>query len=141
MDLRVRLGVRRGRADPRYAIHTREYEGRFGFGHSSTDHVAVFAEKADVDRLVLFHHDPMHNDAELDEMRLAVIDRWESIRNVAISRLKERRSSSDGEVEDRVHPTPMTHGRWQRRSPCAGVRKGVAFVLHFQVAGWKGEHR
>ena len=54
-----------------------EYEDRFGFGHSSTDHVAVFAEKAGVDRLVLFHHDPMHDDAELDEMRGAVIGRWE----------------------------------------------------------------
>ena len=54
-----------------------EYEARFGFGHSSTDHVAAFAEKAGVDRLVLFHHDPMHDDADLDEMRGAVIDRWE----------------------------------------------------------------
>jgi ribonuclease BN (tRNA processing enzyme) len=53
-----------------------EYESRFGFGHSSTDHVAVFAEKAGVDRLVLFHHDPMHDDAELDEIREAVVDRW-----------------------------------------------------------------
>ncbi len=53
-----------------------EYEGRFGFGHSSTDHVATFADKAGVDRLVLFHHDPMHDDAALDEMRAAVIDSW-----------------------------------------------------------------
>jgi ribonuclease BN (tRNA processing enzyme) len=53
-----------------------EYEDRFGFGHSSSDHVAVFAEKAGVDRLVLFHHDPMHDDAQLDEIRGAVIDRW-----------------------------------------------------------------
>ena len=53
-----------------------EYEIRFGFGHSSTDHVAVFAEKAGVDRLVLFHHDPMHTDAILDEMHGAVVDRW-----------------------------------------------------------------
>ncbi len=53
-----------------------EYERRPGFGHSSTDHVAVFAEKAGVDRLVLFHHDPMHDDAELDEIREAVVDRW-----------------------------------------------------------------
>ena len=37
----------------------------------------MFAEKAGVDRLVLFHHDPMHDDAELDEMRGAVIGSWE----------------------------------------------------------------
>ena len=53
-----------------------EYEARPGFGHSSTDHVAAFAEKAGVDRLVLFHHDPMHTDTELDEIRAAVIDGW-----------------------------------------------------------------
>jgi phosphoribosyl 1,2-cyclic phosphodiesterase len=53
-----------------------EYERRPGFGHSSTDHVAAFAERADVDRLVLFHHDPMHEDAELDAIREAVIDGW-----------------------------------------------------------------
>ena len=53
-----------------------EYESRFGFGHSSTDHVAAFAEKAGVDRLMLFHHDPMHDDAELDEIGDAVVDRW-----------------------------------------------------------------
>ncbi len=53
-----------------------EYERRFGYGHSSTEHVAVFAEKADVDRLVLFHHDPMHTDVQLDAMRDDVVDRW-----------------------------------------------------------------
>ena len=53
-----------------------EYEIRFGFGHSSTDHVAVFAEKAGVDRLVLFHHDPMHTDTVLDEVHGAVVDSW-----------------------------------------------------------------
>ena len=53
-----------------------EYETRFGFGHSSTDHVAVFAQKTETDRTVLFHHDPMHTDAELDAIREAVIERW-----------------------------------------------------------------
>jgi len=53
-----------------------EYADRFGFGHSSTDHVAAFAEKAGVDRLVLFHHDPMHDDTALDAIRDAVVDAW-----------------------------------------------------------------
>ena len=53
-----------------------EYETRFGFGHSSTDHVAVFAQKTETDRTVLFHHDPMHTDAELEAIREAVIERW-----------------------------------------------------------------
>ena len=54
-----------------------EYETRIGFGHSSTDHVATFAEKSKVDRLVLFHHDPMHGDAQLEAMRAHVLELWD----------------------------------------------------------------
>jgi phosphoribosyl 1,2-cyclic phosphodiesterase len=46
----------------------REYDEKVGWGHSSTEHVATFAELADVDRLLLFHHDPMHGDAELESL-------------------------------------------------------------------------
>lgn len=53
-----------------------EYAERIGFGHSSADHVARFAEIADVRRLVLYHHDPMHTDDELDVMRDRVLERW-----------------------------------------------------------------
>jgi phosphoribosyl 1,2-cyclic phosphodiesterase len=54
-----------------------EYEARVGFGHSSTDHVAAFAEKSKVDRLVLFHHDPMHGDEQLERIRARVLERWD----------------------------------------------------------------
>jgi phosphoribosyl 1,2-cyclic phosphodiesterase len=53
-----------------------EYESRLGWGHSTTEHVARFAEKAEVDRLLLFHHDPMHSDDQLDAMRDDVLDGW-----------------------------------------------------------------
>jgi phosphoribosyl 1,2-cyclic phosphodiesterase len=53
-----------------------EYAERVGFGHSSTEHVAMFARRTDVGRLVLFHHDPMHTDDELDAIRERVIDRF-----------------------------------------------------------------
>jgi phosphoribosyl 1,2-cyclic phosphodiesterase len=53
-----------------------EYAERVGFGHSSTEHVAVFARRTDVGRLILFHHDPMHTDDELDAIRERVIDRF-----------------------------------------------------------------
>jgi ribonuclease BN (tRNA processing enzyme) len=53
-----------------------EYEHRLGWGHSTTEHVARFAEKAEVDRLLLFHHDPMHSDDQLDDMRGDVVARW-----------------------------------------------------------------
>ncbi|OFW77869.1 MAG: hypothetical protein A2Z48_06015 [Actinobacteria bacterium RBG_19FT_COMBO_70_19] len=53
-----------------------EYATRLGFGHSTTEHVAAFAEKADVGRLVMYHHDPMHSDAQLEAMRADVLRRW-----------------------------------------------------------------
>ena len=53
-----------------------EYAARVGFGHSSTEHAAAFAHRADVGRLVMFHHDPLHSDDELDRMRDDVLERW-----------------------------------------------------------------
>ena len=53
-----------------------EYRARVGWGHSSVEHVAAFAEKTGVERLILFHHDPMHTDDDLDAIREQVIDRW-----------------------------------------------------------------
>lgn len=53
-----------------------EYAGRMGWGHSSTEHVAVMAARAEVDRLLMFHHDPMHVDEQLEAMRDDVRARW-----------------------------------------------------------------
>ena len=53
-----------------------EYETRVGFGHSTTEHTAAFATMAEVDRLLLFHHDPMHTDAELESIRDEVVRLW-----------------------------------------------------------------
>jgi ribonuclease BN (tRNA processing enzyme) len=53
-----------------------EYDHRLGFGHSSTEHVARFAETTEVDRVLLFHHDPMHSDDQIDAMRDDVVARW-----------------------------------------------------------------
>jgi len=45
-----------------------EYLTHKGWGHSSTDHVIDWAIKAQVKKLVLFHHEPMHTDEKLEEM-------------------------------------------------------------------------
>jgi phosphoribosyl 1,2-cyclic phosphodiesterase len=45
-----------------------EFAGKVGWGHSSYAHAAQAAEGAGVGRLLLFHHDPEHNDAFLDGM-------------------------------------------------------------------------
>lgn len=45
-----------------------EYVSRVGWGHSSTEHVATFADLAKVRRLLMYHHDPMHGDDQLETM-------------------------------------------------------------------------
>jgi phosphoribosyl 1,2-cyclic phosphodiesterase len=53
-----------------------EYPSHVGWGHSSTGHLAVFADRTKVDRLLTYHHDPMHDDRALDEMRERVRELW-----------------------------------------------------------------
>jgi phosphoribosyl 1,2-cyclic phosphodiesterase len=45
-----------------------EYATHVGWGHSSLRHALDFAALADVERLILFHHDPSHTDADLDRL-------------------------------------------------------------------------
>jgi phosphoribosyl 1,2-cyclic phosphodiesterase len=45
-----------------------EYEARVGWGHSRISDAVGFARACNVERLVTFHHDPAHDDAELDAM-------------------------------------------------------------------------
>ena len=61
--------------DCQYSVE--QYRTRRGWGHSTTEQVAHFAERAGVDRLLLFHHDPMHSgrDARVDA-RDEVVATW-----------------------------------------------------------------
>jgi phosphoribosyl 1,2-cyclic phosphodiesterase len=43
-----------------------EYEEKVGWGHSAYSHTMLLAEAASVGKLVTFHHDPSHTDADLD---------------------------------------------------------------------------
>lgn len=43
-----------------------EYTTRVGWGHTAISHLASFTEQTAPRRLVSFHHDPGHTDAELD---------------------------------------------------------------------------
>ncbi len=45
-----------------------EYPSRVGWGHSSIEHTWALAVQAGARRLVTFHHDPSHSDAQLDAM-------------------------------------------------------------------------
>jgi phosphoribosyl 1,2-cyclic phosphodiesterase len=45
-----------------------EYENHRSWGHGSLPDSVAFAIKANVRQLALFHHDPSHNDEQIDEM-------------------------------------------------------------------------
>lgn len=45
-----------------------EYAERKGWGHSTLEHAAELADLAGVARLVPFHHDPDHDDDQIDSM-------------------------------------------------------------------------
>lgn len=45
-----------------------EYRSHIGWGHGSLGTAVALAADADVKKLILFHHDPAHNDAMIDNM-------------------------------------------------------------------------
>jgi len=47
-----------------------EYRDKVGWGHSSIEYAVDVALAAGVERLVLFHHDPAHNDDTMDRMEV-----------------------------------------------------------------------
>jgi len=45
-----------------------EYASKRGWGHSTTSDAAISAINSETKRLALFHHDPMHDDQQIDSM-------------------------------------------------------------------------
>ena len=62
-----------------------EYAERIGWGHSSVDDAVAFAEAARVRRVVLFHHDPDHDDTAVDRMLQAARRASRSVEVVSAS--------------------------------------------------------
>ncbi len=60
--------------DGQYRDH--EYPAHVGWGHSRVGDAMEFANKADVDKLVLFHHDPYHTDDELEALLADARSNW-----------------------------------------------------------------
>jgi phosphoribosyl 1,2-cyclic phosphodiesterase len=46
-----------------------EYPSKVGWGHSSLSAFAAFVQRTEPGRAFMFHHDPGHDDAKLEEMR------------------------------------------------------------------------
>jgi phosphoribosyl 1,2-cyclic phosphodiesterase len=53
-----------------------EYDMRVGWGHSSTEQAVTFARLAKVRRYVMFHHDPLHADDQLDRILEYARELW-----------------------------------------------------------------
>ena len=53
-----------------------EYPDHVGWGHSRLSDVLAFAELADAQQLLLFHHDPLHDDDQLDRLHSEARERW-----------------------------------------------------------------
>jgi phosphoribosyl 1,2-cyclic phosphodiesterase len=64
-----------------------EYKHHIGWGHGSLSTGIALAVDAEVRKLILFHHDPDHNDVMMDEIvkkaREIVAERWKSLEVVA----------------------------------------------------------
>jgi phosphoribosyl 1,2-cyclic phosphodiesterase len=60
-----------------------EYPEHIGWGHSPLTDTLTFARLTEVDRLVMFHHDPLHSDEFLDRFLGSAIDRWETLGGAA----------------------------------------------------------
>jgi phosphoribosyl 1,2-cyclic phosphodiesterase len=56
-----------------------EYAQRVGWGHSRLTDALVFARRVEAQRLVVFHHDPLHSDDFLDVFQGGAIERWSDL--------------------------------------------------------------
>jgi phosphoribosyl 1,2-cyclic phosphodiesterase len=53
-----------------------EYPAHIGWGHSRLADTLTFARRVSAQRLMLFHHDPLHTDGMMDELREDAEARW-----------------------------------------------------------------
>ena len=53
-----------------------EYLHHIGWGHSRLGDVLAFARLTEAQRLLLFHHDPLHDDEHLDRLHAEALARW-----------------------------------------------------------------
>ena len=53
-----------------------EYPTKVGWGHSSVADAVAFASRTTVEQLLLFHHDPLHDDSQLDALQERALELW-----------------------------------------------------------------
>jgi phosphoribosyl 1,2-cyclic phosphodiesterase len=57
----------------------REYPHHLGWGHSPMSDALEFGHRVGAERLLMFHHDPLHTDSDLDTMSADVVARWNEL--------------------------------------------------------------
>ncbi len=55
-----------------------EYPEHVGWGHSAVGDALTFGRLTETDRVLLFHHDPLHDDEFLDELFDGAVRSWEA---------------------------------------------------------------
>jgi phosphoribosyl 1,2-cyclic phosphodiesterase len=53
-----------------------EYSERVGWGHSRVSDALLFAHRSEAEQVLLFHHDPLHTDDELDLLHGRAGESW-----------------------------------------------------------------
>jgi phosphoribosyl 1,2-cyclic phosphodiesterase len=56
-----------------------EYPDHVGWGHSAMSDALTFAARAEAGRVLLFHHDPLHDDDTLDGLGAQARHRWRAL--------------------------------------------------------------
>jgi phosphoribosyl 1,2-cyclic phosphodiesterase len=56
-----------------------EYPDHLGWGHCPVSDALAFGHRVGAQRMLLFHHDPLHSDDFLDSLRLTVDERWREL--------------------------------------------------------------
>jgi phosphoribosyl 1,2-cyclic phosphodiesterase len=56
-----------------------EYPDHVGWGHSRLTDTLMFAHRTEAERLLLFHHDPLHTDDFLDVLHGAATSGWDAL--------------------------------------------------------------
>jgi ribonuclease BN (tRNA processing enzyme) len=56
-----------------------EYPNHIGWGHSPVSDALSFGRRVGAERLLLFHHDPLHSDEFLDAFRDEIAHLWERL--------------------------------------------------------------
>jgi len=90
-----------------------EYRDKVGWGHSSIDYAVDVALAAGVERLVLFHHDPSHDDATMERMeamaRAHVEQRGQALDVLAAREGLELEVRGSSAAPDMSHASALQH--------------------------------